>query len=94
LHIKYYEVILYYIILLEWLKEYSEEILGEYQCGFRPQRRTTDQIFVIRQILEKCYAHDVDLHLLFIGFRKAFDSINQKKLFEKLVSFGIPRKIE
>ena len=29
-------------IILERLKEYSEEILGEYQCGFRPQRRTMD----------------------------------------------------
>jgi sorting nexin-29 len=38
-------------IVLERLKEYSEEILGEYQCGFRPQRRTMDQIFIIRQIL-------------------------------------------
>jgi hypothetical protein len=27
-------------IILERLKEYSEEILGEYQCGLRPQRRT------------------------------------------------------
>jgi sorting nexin-29 len=27
-------------IILEWLKGYSEEILGEYQCGFRPQRGT------------------------------------------------------
>ena len=26
-------------IILERLKEYSEEILGEYQCSFRPQRR-------------------------------------------------------
>jgi len=81
-------------IILERLKEYSEEILGEYQCGFRPQRRTTDQIFVVRQILEKCYAHDIDLHLLFIDFKKAFDSINQKKLLESLASFGIPKKIE
>jgi hypothetical protein len=40
-------------IILEWLKQYLEEILGEYQCGFRP-RRTTDQIFVVRQILILC----------------------------------------
>ena len=55
-------------IILERLKQYSEETLGEYHCGFRPQRRTTDQIFVVRQILEKFYAHDIDLHLLFIDF--------------------------
>jgi sorting nexin-29 len=80
-------------IILERLKQYSEEILGEYQCGFRPQRRTTDQIFVVRQILEKFYAHDIDLHLLFIDFKKASDCINKKKLSEALVSFGIPKKI-
>jgi len=80
------------IIILERLKEYSEEILGEYQCGFRPQRRTTDQIFVVRQILEKFYAHYVDLHLLFIDFKNAVDSINQKKLLESLASFGIPKR--
>jgi len=79
-------------IILERLKQYSEEILGEYQCGFTPQRRTTDQIFVVRQILEKFYAHGID-HLLFIDFKKAFDCINQKKLLESLVSFGIPKKI-
>jgi sorting nexin-29 len=53
-----------------------------------------DQIFIVRQILEKFYAHDIDLHLLFIDFKKAFDSINQKKLLDPLVSFGIPKKIE
>jgi len=80
-------------VILERLKEYSEEILGEYQCGFRPQR-TTDQLFVVRQILEKCYAHDTDHHV-FIDFMKTFDRINQKKkLLESLVSFGIPKKIE
>jgi len=79
-------------VILERLKEYSEEILGEYQCHFRPQRRTKDQLFVVRQILEKCYAHDIDLHLFFIDFKKAFDSINQKKLLESLASFGIPKR--
>jgi len=82
-------------IILERLKEYSEEILGEYQCGFRLQRRTVDQIFIVRQILEKFYAHDIYLHLLLIDLKKAFDSINQKiRLLESLVSFGIPKRIE
>ena len=43
------------------------------------KKRTTDQLFVVRQILEKFYAHDIDLHFLFIDFKKAFDSINKKK---------------
>jgi hypothetical protein len=33
-------------IILERLREYSEEILGVYQCGFRPKGGTTDQIFM------------------------------------------------
>jgi len=78
-------------VILERLKEYSEEISGEYQCDFRPQRRTTDQLVVVRQILEKFYAHDIDLHLLFVDFKKAFDSMNQKKLLESVASFGIPK---
>jgi len=81
-------------VILEQLKEYSEEIFGAHQCGFRPQRRTTDQLIVLRQILQKFYAHDIDLHILFIDFKKVFDTINQKKLLESLASFGISKKIE
>jgi hypothetical protein len=31
----------------------TDEIIGDRQCGFRHNRSTTDQIFGIRQILEK-----------------------------------------
>jgi hypothetical protein len=34
-------------------KIYTEEIIGDHQCGFRRNRSTTDHIFCIRQILEK-----------------------------------------
>jgi hypothetical protein len=38
---------------LSKLSPYIDEIIGDHQCGFRRNRSTTDQIFCIRQILEK-----------------------------------------
>jgi hypothetical protein len=40
-------------ILLSRLTLYVDEIIGDHQCGFRRNRSTTDQIFCIRQTLEK-----------------------------------------
>jgi len=75
-----------------------ERVLGR-DFGRVPMRLQTTTnnnrpITVVRQILENFYAHDIDLHLLFIDFKKAFDSINRKKLLESLARFGIPKKIE
>jgi hypothetical protein len=33
-------------VLNERLKKITENLLGEYQCGFRKNRSTSDQIFV------------------------------------------------
>jgi hypothetical protein len=38
-------------IFLARLTPYAEEIIGDHQCEFRPNRSTTGQIFNIRQIL-------------------------------------------
>jgi hypothetical protein len=40
-------------ILVPMLIPYIKIISGDYQCGFRRNRSTTDQIFCIHQILEK-----------------------------------------
>jgi hypothetical protein len=40
-------------ILLARLTPYADEITGDHQCGFRRNRSMTNQIFYIRQILEK-----------------------------------------
>jgi len=37
--------------ILDRIKPISEGILGDYQEGFRPNRSTMDQIFIIKQIL-------------------------------------------
>jgi hypothetical protein len=64
------------------LKEYAEKILGEYQCGLRPNRSTTDQIFIMRQMLEKHIEHESNLCVLFVDFKQVLDSVNRKKLIE------------
>jgi len=43
------------IILNQRLVDIAETELGDYQSGFRPNRSTVDNIFMIRQIIEKCY---------------------------------------
>jgi len=37
------------------LKKYTELIIGEYQAGFRTGKLTTDQIFTVKNLLEKAW---------------------------------------
>jgi hypothetical protein len=45
---------------------YIDEITGNHQCGFQRNRSTTDQLFCIRQILEKKWEYNETVHQLFI----------------------------
>jgi hypothetical protein len=68
-------------ILLARLTPYVNEIIGNHQCGFCRNRSTRDQIFNIRQILEKKWEYNGKVHQLFIDFKKAYDSIKREKFF-------------
>jgi sorting nexin-29 len=43
--------------------------------------------------MEKCYENKIDLYMLFIDFRQAFDTIKWKKLIRTLEKFDIPKKL-
>jgi hypothetical protein len=79
-------------ILLSKLVPYIDEIVGDHQCGFRRNRSTTDQIFCIRQILEKKWEYNETVHQLFIDFKKAYDSVRREVLYSILIEFGLPMK--
>lgn len=80
-------------IIKKRITPYSEEIVGEYQSGFRRKRSTTDQLFTLRQLLEKCWEFNRDLHNLFVDFKQAYDSIIRASLWTALEELGIPGKL-
>ena len=49
-------------LLTRNIELYVEEILGEYQCGFRKGSSTRDQIFCLRMILKTACEYKVDIH--------------------------------
>jgi hypothetical protein len=80
-------------ILLAMLTSYVTEVIGDHQCGFRRNRSTTDQIFYIREILEKKWEYNGTVHQLFIDFKKAYDSVKREVFYNVLFDFGIPKKL-
>jgi len=80
------------IILNRLITSVSEANLPEAQCGFRPNRSTTDMIFVVRQVQEKCREQNKDLYAIFIDLTKAFDTVNREALWVILQRLGCPRK--
>lgn len=54
------------------LEAYAEDILAKYQTGFRRRKS------IIRQLVEKFYKYNKDLHVLFVDFKKAYNSIDRE----------------
>ena len=50
-------------------------------------------LFFIRQMLEKKWEYNEEVHQLFIEFKKAYDSVRREVLYKILIEFGISRKL-
>ena len=65
------------------------EILKENQAGFRKGYRTTDHLFTLTTIIDHyVIKNKKHLFLCFIDFRKAFDKVDHKLLWKKIVKYG------
>jgi len=80
-------------ILISRLTPYAEEVIGDYQCGFRRYRSTNDHIICIRQILEKKMGKNEAVHQLLIEFKKAFDSVRWEASYNIVIESDIPVKL-
>lgn len=80
-------------VLLFRFNPYAESCIGDYQAGFRRNRSTTDQLFTLRQIFEKMWEYNLEVHNIFIDFSKAYDSIQRIPLWNALTELGIPHKL-
>lgn len=78
-------------LLLNRLQEQiCNNVFPEAQCGFRANRGTTDMIFSVRQLQEKCIEQNVALFQVFVDLTKAFDTVNRKAMWTILRKLGCP----
>jgi hypothetical protein len=77
------------------LVEYTEisNLINNGQIGFKKSSRTTDHVFTLKSLINKyVYDNKNKLYTCFIDFKKAFDSIWHKGLFNKLEKNNINGK--
>ena len=68
-------------------------LLNENQAGFRSGYRTTDHIFTLHSLIDNyVYKNKKNLYVCFIDFRKAFDKVNLRHLWEKMSKTRMPIK--
>jgi sorting nexin-29 len=79
--------------LYKRLLPYVDSKTGIYQCGFQQGKATTEQMFTLRQILQKCREYIIRTHYLSIDFKTGYDSIIRQQLYEAMKKLEIPSKL-
>ena len=72
------------------LQQYMNRELPDVQAGFRKGRGTRDQIANICWIMEKAREFQNNIYFCFIDYAKAFDCVDDNKLWKILKEMGIP----
>ena len=67
--------------------------LPDVQAGFQKGRGTRDQIANIHWIIQKAREFQKNIYFCFIDYDKAFDCVDQNKLWKILKEMGIPNHL-
>ena len=77
-------------MILNRIQSKMDHHLRPNQNGFRPGRRTTSHILALCRLIEGVKSHNRKAIVLYIDFKKAFDSINRKKMKKILKAYDVP----
>ena len=80
-------------IIIDRIRNGIDRRLRKEQAGYRTGRGTTEQVFILRNIIEQVNEWQATLYMNFIDFEKAFDSVHHESLWIIMKKYGIPEKI-
>ena len=75
---------IYVVILVDRVRRVTGGLIDDEQGGFRAGRGCVDQIFTLKQIIEKVREKKCRVYVGFIDMEKTYDRINMEALWQVL----------
>ena len=75
---------IYARVVCDSLRVLIDAVLMDEQGGFRARRGCVNQIFAVRQVIEKVIEKDKVVYAAFVDLEKAYDSVSRSKLWVAL----------
>ena len=80
-------------MILNRIRPKIDHHLRTNQNGFRPGRSTISHILTLRRLIEGVKSKNLKAVIVFIDFKKAFDSVHRGKMFNILKAYDIPENL-
>ena len=77
-------------IMIDSIRSGVDDRLRKEQAGYRKGSGTTEQVFILRNIVEQVNEWQATLYLNFIDFEKAFDYIDRESIWAIRKKYRIP----
>jgi len=86
---------LFGLVLNNRFIEFSEltNSVSDEQGGFRPNRGTPDQIFILRELLASRKERGLPTYVTFIDARKAYDTVWREDAYVRIHEAGVQGKV-